>query len=261
MINRSRFIPFHFLFICSLIVPVGSCSITTPNPLPEASSKPDRIGIAGNVMDSNNRPAKGAFVYAYRNLRSNMRGPADFEARVNEEGDYFLDLVEGSYFIVARKRQSGADSGPPRPGDGWALPPKNPVAVNPGEVTKINFTMQSSGQAMLLRSGAIPIGNTGFTGILVDVQNNPVPGAFVIAYPDTNYHQRPEVTSSPAGKDGRFQLFVTRMGKWCLAARIRTRGQPIAGELYGLLGKNETGCRNTEPGTLLDVGTIQLRPY
>ena len=261
MNKKSWSLPFHFLFICSLIVSIGSCTIATPDPLPAVSSNPGRIGISGNVMDSNNLPAKGAFVYAYRNLRSNLRGPADFEAQVNEEGDYFLDLVEGSYFIVARKRQSGADSGPPRPGDGWALPPNNPVAVNQGEVTNINLTLQSSGQAMLMRSGAIPIGNTGFTGILVDVQNNPIPGAFVIAYPNTNYYQRPEVTSSPAGRDGRFQLFVTRIGKWCLAARTRTRGQPIAGELYGLLGKDEAGCRNTEPGKLLDVGTIQLRPY
>ncbi len=67
--------------------------------------------------------------------------------------------------------------------------------------------------------------------------------------------------SFTVSEDGRFHLYVERIGQWCLAARTRTRGQPISGELYGLLGTGESGCRNTVSGQVLDVGMIRLTPY
>lgn len=219
------------------------------------------FGIAGQVTDSHGTPATAAYVYAYRSMSSNLRGPADFQSLTDNNGRYFLDLVEGDYYLVARMRQSGADAGPPRTGDAWALPARNPVKVSPGEVTNVNFILQGVAQPMLMREGTLTTGDTGFTGILVDARGRPLAGAFVIAYPDTDYQRMPEATSPSVGTDGRFQLYVERVGQWCLAARIRTRGQPISGEPYGLLGKQEEGCRDAVPGQILDIGTIQLTPY
>lgn len=219
------------------------------------------IGIAGQVIDNHGHPAIGAHVYAYRNMRGNLRGPADFESQVGEDSSYYLDLVEGDYYLVARMRQSGADAGPPKSGDAWALPAKNPVAVNSGEVTTVNFVLQGIAQPMLMREGTLTSGDTGFTGLLIDAKGQPIPGAFVIAYPDTDFQRMPEATSATVGEDGRFHLYVERMGQWCLAARTRTRGQPIAGELYGVLDNDESGCRNAVPGQIIDVETIQLTPY
>lgn len=222
---------------------------------------PPELGITGQVTDGRGSPATGAFVYAYRNPRSNLRGPADFEAQVGGDSRYFLDLVEGDYYLVARMRQSGADAGPPKVGDAWALPAKNPVTVKPGEVTTVDFVLKGVTQPMLMREGTLTSGDTGFTGLLVDGDGQPLPGAFVIAYPDTDFQRMPEATSPAVGDDGRFLLYVARPGQWCLAARTRTRGQPIAGEPYGLLGKQESGCRDTVPGQVLDVGKIRLTPY
>ncbi|MDG5468448.1 hypothetical protein P9J64_08985 [Deltaproteobacteria bacterium IMCC39524] len=218
-------------------------------------------GITGRITHGKAHPAAGAYVYAYRNMRSSLRGPADFEALVDEKGHYFLDLVEGDYYLVARMRQSGADAGPPKPGDTWALPARNPVTVNPGEVTVVNFTLQGVAQPMLMREGTLTSGETGFSGQLVDSDDKPLPGAFVIAYPDNDFQHMPEATSPSVGDDGRFQLYVERPGQWCLAARTRTRGQPIAGEPYGKLGLHESGCRNAVAGKIIDVGTIRLTPY
>ena len=67
----------------------------------------------------------------------------------------------------------------------------------------------------------------------------PLAGAFVIAYPDTDFQRMPEATSPAVGDDGRFHLYVERPGQWCLAARTRTRGQPIAGEPYGIAGQSK----------------------
>ena len=223
--------------------------------------KTPNIGIAGQVIDNHGHPAIGAYVYAYRNMRGNLRGPADFESQVGEDSSYYLDLVEGDYYLVARMRQSGADAGPPKSGDAWALPAKNPVAVNPGEVTTVNFVLQGIAQPMLMREGTLTSGDTGFSGLLIDAKGQPIPGAFVIAYPDNDFQRMPEATSATVGEDGRFHLYVERMGQWCLAARTRTRGQPIAGELYGVLGTDGSGCRNTVSGQIIDVETIQLTPY
>ena len=114
---------------------------------------------------------------------------------------------------------------------------------------------------MLMREGTLTSGDTGLTGLLVDAAGQPVPGAFVIAYPDADFQRMPEATSAAVGEDGRFHLYVGRNGQWCLAARTRTRGQPIAGELYGLLGTRESSCRNTVSGQVIDVGMIHLTPY
>ena len=221
----------------------------------------NEVGIAGRVVDDQGRPATEAYVYAYRNARSNLRGPADFEALVDRDGDYFLDMVEGNYYLVARMRQSGADAGPPKAGDAWALPARNPVTVEPGKVTAVDFVLQGVAQPMLMREGTLTSGDTGFTGRLVGPEGAPLPGAFVIAYPEADYQRMPEATSPAVGNDGRFRLYVERAGQWCLAARTRTRGQPVKGELYGLLGRQQAGCRTALPAQIIDVGTIQLRPY
>jgi hypothetical protein len=252
---------FHSLTLLLSLALVTACakqpsSVATQTALPELT-----VGITGQVTDGKARPATGAYVYAYRNLRGNLRGPADFEAQVNEKGLYFLDLVEGDYYLVARMRQSGADAGPPKAGDAWALPSQNPVRVEPDKTTVINFILQGIAQPMLMREGTLTSGETGFSGQLVDSDNKPLPGAFVIAYPDSDFQRMPEATSPAVGDDGQFQLFVKRPGQWCLAARTRTRGQPIAGEPYGKLGKEGSGCRKAVTGQIINVGTIRLTPY
>lgn len=248
----------------TLLLTLGLTASCAKQPSPEATGAALTeltVGITGQVSDGKNRPATGAYVYAYRNMRGNLRGPADFEAQVDNNGHYFLDLVEGDYFLVARMRQSGADAGPPKPGDAWALPARNPVTVNPAKVTVVNFTLQGIAQPMLMRKGTLTSGETGFSGQLVDSENQPLPGAFVIAYPDGDFQRMPEATSPAVGEDGRFQLFVERPGQWCLAARTRTRGQPIAGEPYGKLAGEKSGCLDAAEGRIIDVGKIRLSPY
>ena len=255
-----RFVP---TYLCTLLI-TFLCSCTTlgeQTAVRKQGSAEDQAGVAGKVTDNTNSSATGAYVYAYRNIRSSLRGQADFEAQVGSNGHYFLDLVEGDYYLVARMRQSGADAGPPKPGDAWALPARNPVTVNPAEVTVVNFTLQGVAQPMLMREGTLTSGDTGFSGLLVDSDDKPLPGAFIIAYPNSDFQRMPEATSPSVGDDGRFKLYVERPGQWCLAARTRTRGQPIAGEPYGKLGKADSGCRMAVTGKIIDLGTIRLTPY
>lgn len=247
--------------LCCWVLLAGCVAADRAVDVAAAPIPPVTTGITGKVTDRAGVPARGAFVYAYRSPRGGLRGPADFEAAVAADGRYLLDVVEGSYHLVARQRPDGGDAGPPRPGDAWALPAKNPVVVAAGQTTPVDFVLQTVTQPMLMREGTLTSGDTGFTGVLVDANGRPLAGAFVIAYPDTDFRHIPAATSPAVGDDGRFTLYVERAGQWCLAARIRTRGQPVAGEPYGTLGEGAAACRELRPGQLLEVGPIRLSPY
>lgn len=222
-----------------------------------------QTGISGQVTDANEHAVGNAWVYAYRNTSTSLRGPADFAARTDSEGEYFLDLVTGPYYLIARWRRDGGEAGPPQAGDAWALQENNPVRVKSGQLSRADFILQGvqAGQPVLLRSGSISQGKTGFTGRLFDGTDGPLPGAFALAYSDTDFRRMPDYTSAVVGSDGRFLLYLPGGKQYCLAARTRTRGQPIAGEPYGLLGEGPAGCLTAIDNRLIDVGIIHLSPY
>ena len=238
---------------------LGACA-SVPSPAIE-TAEPGTTGVSGVVRQKDGSAATGAFVYAYRSARHGLRGPADFGVRVERNGDYFLDLVEGEYHLVARLRQSGADAGPPRPGDAWAIHPENPVQIEKDAVVKVDFTLQGGSVPRQVREGSLTTGDTGFRGQLLDAAGRPFAGAFALAYRTSDFHRMPDLTSTPADENGYFTLYVPDPGIYCLAARTKTRGQPRAGEPYGILGTKSDSCRQAVAGEIHDVGTIVLQPY
>lgn len=247
-----------FLLLFLLLLP--ACTPATGREQ-VSQAVPGPTGVAGMATDRAGAPAARAFVYAYRSPKGGLRGPADFAAEVHEDGSYFLDLVDGAYYLVARRRRGGTESGPPRPGDAWAIYSRNPVVVREGFTSRADFVLQGVTQPMLLRQGSLAAGDTGFTGRIVDGQGRPVSGAFALAYRSPDFRRMPEYTSPAAGEDGIFHLYLPEAGMWCLAVRTRTRGQPMAGELYGVLGEGPQGCRPLENGEILDLGAIVVTPY
>ncbi len=203
----------------------------------------------------------GAYVYAYRNRNSNLRGPADFEAQTDTTGTYLLDVIEGEYFLVARLRKKGGDAGPPRPGDAWAIPAENPVKVHHNHASRVDFQLQTLMQPMIMREGTLTSGSTGFTGRVVNEAGEPATGAFVLAYRDSDFHRMPDFTSLPADSKGEFTLYLPEGGSYCLAARIKTRGQPVSGEPYGVLQTEHGACLQVENGQIRQIEAIVLKPY
>lgn len=249
--------PFWLLLFCCLF---SACQLASP-PFSNVPAIPGPTGISGQVTNKDGVPAVGAAVYAYRSPKGGLRGPADFEATVSADGHYFLDLVEGTYHLAARLRQSGSDAGPPRPGDAWAVFGQNPVAVRQGMTSHADLVLRGVTQPMLLKEGSLSSGDTGFSGQIVDANGQPVVGAITLAYRTPDHRRMPDFTAAPTGQDGRFVLYLPLGGKYCLAARTKTRGQPLDGEPYGVLAGGEEGCRTIARGELLDVGTIILLPY
>ncbi len=217
--------------------------------------------VSGTVLMPDGSPATGAYVYAYRSNSKGLRGPADFAASVDAEGRYTLDVIRGEYHLIARQRQAGGGSGPPRAGDAWAVYADNPIMINSPDAEIADFLLQAGTGLHQVRQGSLTSGDTGFSGMLSNAAGEPVEGAFVLAYQSADFRRMPDFTSLPAGPDGRFILYVPDSGRYCLAARKQTRGQPREGEPYGTLGANDASCRQVERNQILDIGTIILRPH
>ena len=217
--------------------------------------------ISGTVLAPDGTPATGAYVYAYLSDSKGLRGPADFAAIVDGDGRYILDVIRGEYHLIARQRQSGSGSGPPRAGDAWAVYADNPVLINAPDSGQADFLLQAGTGLHQVRQGSLTSGDTGFSGRLNNAEDRPVEGAFVLAYRSADFRRMPDFTSLPAGADGRFILYVPASGRYCLAARKQTRGQPRDGEPYGTLGAGDASCRQVNRGQILDIGTIILRPH
>jgi hypothetical protein len=254
----------HLLVIltCVFTVTLAACNSPTMLSVPASAPVREHTGITGLVTDRLEQPMAGAYVYAYRNRRSNLRGPADFEAQTDDSGRYFLDVIKGEYFLIARMRKAGGDTGPPRPGDAWAIPTVNPTKVESDRTNRVDFQLQTMVQPMIMREGTLTSGATGFTGHILNEDGQSATGAFVLAYRDSDFHRMPDFTSLPVAADGHFTLYLPEAGSYCLAARIKTRGQPVAGEPYGVLESSETGgCLRIENGQILEIGAIVLKPY
>jgi hypothetical protein len=244
------------LLLCLLTLLFGAAC--QPISFDRPAAGPGSVG--GTVLNRDGSPAIGAYVYAYRSNIKGLRGPADFAASVDADGHYSLDVVRGEYHLVARLRSSGGGSGPPGVGDAWAVYADNPVVIDGQNVGPVDFRLQAGTGLHQVRQGSLTSGDTGFTGLLRST-NAVVEGAFVLAYRSPDFRRMPDYTSLPAGPDGRFILYVPEAGRYCLAARKQTRGQPREGEPYGTLGIGDASCRNVSRGDIVDVGTILLTPH
>ncbi len=250
--------------LCALffLFTAGCSSLSLPEDQRPAVEKRGETGIRGQVLTSESVPAAGAWVFAYRSARSGLRGPADFAAEVETDGSYFLDLVEGTYHLVARwSREGDTVAGPPRRGDAWAPYKNNPVRVEPGETSTADFRLVGVAQPMVLRQGTLVSGDTGFTGRLVDERGQPVAGAVVLAYRSADFHRMPDYTAPAADDEGRFTLYLPAAGRYCLVMRARPRGQPRAGELYARIGSERLACPAADAGEIRNLGTVVLKPY
>lgn len=248
--------------VLALVLLLGGCAHRLPAPAADESRfLPGPTGIAGQVLNHDGSPAGNAFVYAYRSATRGLRGPADFGTRVEADGSYFLDLVEGRYFLVARQRSSGEEAGPPRPGDAWAPHAQNPIEVRAGYATRADLRLSTVTQPLILRQGTLTAGDTGFSGRLVDARGQALPGAVVLAYRSDDFHRMPDLVSPAAAQDGRFTLFLPESGRYCLVARTHPRGQPRAGELYRVIAGEDEGCQRVSRGEVRDLGEVVLQPY
>jgi hypothetical protein len=218
-------------------------------------------GIRGRLTYQG-RPLSGASVLAYRRQSANFLGPADFaSAPSGADGSYVIDLVEGSYWLVARKRASGSDAGPLVPGDLQRIHPGNPATVSAGAFTVVDLELEEMRDLMFSRSGPRGPTATGIRGRITDESGAPAAWVFAIAYTSADMRRVPDYTSAMTAADGRFVIYLPAGGRYWVGARKHIRDKPAPGEPYGLYEGSPDHAVAVEPGTFVENIGIVLRGF
>jgi hypothetical protein len=190
-------------------------------------------GISGTVYDEHGRPLPEAVVYLYKNPADGFKGMPGVFARTRADGTFRLRVRKGTFFVVARKRESGELFGPTRPGDRFGYYPRNPVVLAEDERKGIRVdALPRVDIREKYGDGYEPPDEIVVRVRAVDSAGNPLPGIRVLAYRTGAMTGYPAFVSGKTGADGSVELAVAEEGTYYLLARERLGG-PADGEWYG----------------------------
>ena len=199
-----------------------------------ADPKPDpSYGVSGRAFDEKGEPLAGGAVYFYGGAADGFRGIPGFFARVGEDGSFRARIRKGSFFVIARKRESGELFGPTEIGDHFGYYPRNPVVLKEGDAAGIRIDAPPR-LGMLEMFEGFPAQERGIVlrVKVVDPSGNPVPGVRILAYGKEGMTGFPAFVSGKSGGGGEAELTVLDEGTYFLLAR-ENLGGPAESEWYG----------------------------
>jgi len=175
-------------------------------------------------------PLAETYLYIYKK-GMDLYGPAFARSQATgADGAFQLNLPEGDYIAVARKRQAGETAGPVVAGDHRSEFMQLQVRAGMAELTLL--APKKVGDERRL-SDVAETGKTGLAGRITDADGQPVADARVQVYDHVQMSERPKYVSSKTDPDGRYQLLVPEGGTYYLCARDKFGGPPKLGDLYG----------------------------
>lgn len=204
-----------------------------------AQTDTQSASISGQVMIDGKTPMPYGVVLLYDSttgpppaLGRYWRVP-DLITPLGKEGNFSLEVVEGTYYLQIAQKNPGSDIGPAveseylyfhGDADGNALP----LAVGSGG--KLNLGQVKAflwSPAMVRREKGI----TSVEGVVVDTEGNPVERAVVLAHYNPGAKGRPVFVSDRTDKKGRYQLRTNDGGTFYLSVRsVVGGGKPSNGE-------------------------------
>lgn len=204
-----------------------------PDPKPAGGPS---AGLSGLVVDENGKPLPGATVYLYKKAADGFKGMPGVFARTREDGTFQLRVRKGTFFAIARKRQSGEMFGPTMPGDRFGFYAGNPLTLRDGEPRgiRIDAMPRLSQQDRIGEPGDRPEGASVRIRV-TDADGRPVAGIRLLAYRSAAMSGVPAFVSSKSGADGVAELAVAAAGRYYLLGREKLGG-PAEGEWYGKYG-------------------------
>lgn len=254
----------RFIFTCSAVLftvaLIGGCAGPGAGTGPREVSTMSQ-GVSGQLTHQG-KDLAGAYVYAYRNYGTNLLGPADFASDPSgKDGSYSIDLVEGAYYIVARKRASGDNTGPISTGDLYSVNASNPVTVKAGRTSFVDLDLVQMRDPMFFQAQSRTESEQGIRGVIVDKDNRPVPWVFSMAYTSSDMKRIPEFTSAMTDSTGTFELYLPKGGRYWLSARKNVRERPVSGEPYGLYTGTSDHSIEVPAGKFVEGIKITLGEY
>ncbi|NOY13178.1 MAG: hypothetical protein GXP51_05690 [Deltaproteobacteria bacterium] len=213
------------------------------NPVPPTVESRGRTNLLGQLT-YNGEPLEGAVVTVYTDLTSQLKGMGlEMIAPSDAQGIFAAEIPPGTYYLVARKRNSGALMGPLRAGDFFGFYAANPLLIRQGELARVAIAMLKVPDQVSRLADSL-FGETSISGKIVDTAGQPVAGIRVLLYRDPMMLNRPLYVSQPSAADGRFILSFPNGGKYFLTARDTLGGPPVPGQMYGrYLGSRDGSVR------------------
>ncbi len=190
-------------------------------------------GIRGHIL-SRERPVAGAVVFAYLDLSSELHGPPySISSTSDEDGEFSLATMPGTYFLTARKRLDGVSrQGPLLKGDLAGYYPHNPVTLREGRGLLLDIALvkvnRPRGEGSLSPGQAIVL-----EGTVTDETGNPAKGVRAYLYSTSDMIGRPAFISSLTDESGQYRLEASGVGTYYLAARSHIGGPPEPGQMMG----------------------------
>jgi hypothetical protein len=179
-------------------------------------------------------PLEGVRLYVYK-PGADLYGPAFAMSQVaGVDGRFDLELPDGDYIVVARKRVGDEETGPVVAGDNRSEFIN--VSVQGGVVNmQVSAPVKIGDQRNF--TGDVEASKTGLAGQILDSDGQPVANARVHVYDHVQMSERPKFVSEKTGPDGRYLIYLPAGGTYYLAARDKFGGPPKLGDLYGRYDK------------------------
>jgi len=214
-------------------------------------------GVSGTVYDENGNPLPDAAVYLYKSPSDGFRGMPGVFARTGPDGTFRLRVRKGTFFVVARKRESGDLFGPVQPGDRFGYYPRNPVILRDGERVGVRIdALPRVDIREKFGEGYEGPGEIVLRVKAVDTEGRPLAGIRVLAYRTAAMTGFPAFVSGKTGADGFTALAVAEEGTYHMLARERLGG-PADGEWYGKYGGSKDHAVDVSRG-MQETMTIVL---
>jgi hypothetical protein len=225
----------------------------------DAPQKLSTHGIRGRVLKEG-EPVSGAVVAVFLDATGEFHGLAYQESSpTHADGEYYLDVRPGTYFVLARSRDTpGTFQGPLIKGDLSGFYPHNPVILRAGEGLILDVPMiqvkRPRGTGTLAPGEAIIV-----QGTVTTITGEPAPGVRVVLYSIPEMLGKPVFISSPTEDSGSYRLEVSRDGKFYAAARSVIGRPPETGELMGFYDGTEDHSLTLQWGDRLEGVDIVVR--
>lgn len=217
------------------------------------NTSPGKSFLRGQVT----MPLEGVHLYVYQ-PGMDFYGPAfAISPATGNDGKFDLELPDGNYVVVARKRAKGEETGPVVAGDNRSE--FLPVKVQ-GGVVEIQVSAPIKVGDMRNFTGDVNESKTGIAGQVLDSDGQPVVAARVHVYDHVQMSERPKFVSEKTGPDGHYLIYLPAGGTYYLAARDKFGGPPKLGDLYGRYDKGtiEPSAVVVQEGQLLKPVNITV---